>query len=186
MDNSIIRKEYCRFFSAPGGEETGSSPSSLLLGYGNIDRQDDGVAWHILRLVASRLQADLPLYPKETHIELNPLVAVHFELQLTPEISELVAGYSRVAFIDAHTGRVEQSVYHENLQPEFVTSPFTHHLTPSTCLSLAETIYEKVPTAILVSVRGYEFGFARSLSSRTMEHAEVAADWLVNWLHQGK
>ena len=33
---------------------------ALVIGYGNIDRQDDGVAWHVLREVASRLKVNFP------------------------------------------------------------------------------------------------------------------------------
>jgi hydrogenase maturation protease len=171
-----------RLFSPNTGKEAGSSPRTLLLGYGNIDRQDDGVAWHILKAIASQYGLKLPDFPEETHYDLSPWTSFHFELQLAPEIAELVSTYQRVAFIDAHTGRVEQPFHHETLNPEFVTSPFTHHLTPSTCLSLAQTIYGSTPQAVLVSVRGYEFGFSRTLSATTFEYVRTAATWLTEWM----
>lgn len=173
-----------RLYSPHDEIEAGSFPPTLLLGYGNIDRQDDGVAWHILRAVAQRFGSDLPEVPEVAHTDLMKNLALHFELQLTPEMAELVSSYERVAFIDAHTGRVEQPLHHEILKPEFVSSPFTHHLTPSTCLSLAETLYSHAPQAVLVSVRGYEFGFARTISDPTRALVGEAAKWLVKWLQQ--
>ena len=69
------------------------------------------------------------------------------------------------------------------LAPEYQTSPFTHHLTPEMLLSMCESLYERVPEAILVSVRGYEFGFEENLSpftgSLVTEAVERAHGWLV-------
>ena len=182
MPDLIPHDRSARLLLPHTGKEAGKYPRTLLLGYGNIDRQDDGVAWHILRAVAEREGFVLAETPEENQVELSPLISIRFELQLAPEIAEFVSSYQRVAFIDAHTGRVEQSFHSEILQPQYVNSPFTHHLTPSTCLSLAETIYGKAPQAVLVTVRGYEFGFSRTLSPVTNQYVTVAAEWLVNWL----
>ncbi len=155
---------------------------TLIIGYGNFDRQDDGVAWHVLAGVARRLGCAAPASPDEDF----PLSAespdFRFELQLTPELAEEVAQYDRVCFVDAHTGAVPNEVNVETLSGEFQSSPFTHHLTASTLLSFAETLYGAQPEAILVSVRGYEFGFERALSKRTASLAEEAADRIAAWV----
>ncbi len=184
MPDGLVDPMKGRLFSPHNERDAGPFPRTLLLGYGNIDRQDDGVAWHILRTLAQRFGSDLTEFPQVPHIDLLDNLALHFELQLTPEMAELVSAYDRVAFIDAHTGRVEETIFHEVLKPEFVNSPFTHHLTPSTCLSLAETLYSHAPQAVLVSVRGYEFGFSRTLSDPTRALVDEAADWLVKWYQQ--
>ncbi|HZY42738.1 MAG TPA: hypothetical protein VFF59_12145 [Anaerolineae bacterium] len=155
----------------------------LIFGYGNFDRQDDGVAWHVLAAVARRLGREVPASPDEEF----PLTGgapgespdFMFELQLTPELAETVAQYDRVCFVDAHTGAVPNEVNVEELTSEFQSSPFTHHMTASTLLSFAATLYDARPPAILVSVRGYEFGFVRALSAYTAELAEEAADQIV-------
>lgn len=155
---------------------------TLIIGYGNFDRQDDGVAWHVLAGVARRLGRAAPASPDEDF----PLSAespdFRFELQLTPELAEEVAQYDRVCFVDAHTGAVPNDVNVEELTSEFQSSPFTHHLTASTLLSFAETLYGAQPEAILVSVRGYEFGFARALSERAALLAEEAAERIAAWV----
>lgn len=155
---------------------------TLLLGYGNIDRQDDGVAWHILRGVARRFNTHLPDFPDETDGELTKDLIWLFSLQLTPESAELIGQYDQVIFIDAHTGAVQDNLHLAELDANFQTSPFTHHLTPQTCLALAQTLAGKAPRGILVSVRGYEFGFSRTLSEQTLFLCGQAVDQIVAFL----
>jgi hydrogenase maturation protease len=155
---------------------------TLLFGYGNADREDDGVAWHILKEVM-RINglpepADLDIdYQDELH-----QVDYLFQLQLTPEFATDLAKYDRVCFIDAHTGAVPEEVHFEEVHPKFQKSPFTHHLTAASLLSIVETLQQQIPETILVSVRGYQFGFARELSDRTALLCRQAADIIVKWM----
>ena len=161
--------------------------TTLLLGWGNPDRQDDGAAWHILADVARRSgrpapdelgeSFDFPDFPGELDLV--------FQLQLTPEMAETLAGYDRVAFIDAHTGSVEHDLNLRRLSAQFQTSPLTHHLTAESCLELAQRLYGASPEAWLVSVRGYHFGFSRELSDATAALVDQAATMLVGWLKTG-
>jgi len=155
----------------------------LILGYGNVDRQDDGVAWHVIHNLLHRLG-----YAKVEEFEENEPqefgnVDVLFQLQLVPEFSELIAKYDRVCFIDAHTGSVPDNVHLEDLIPGYQHSPFTHHLTASSLLAMSSSIYHKTPPSILVSVRGYEFGFSQQLSELTASLVPAAVDLILKWLH---
>ena len=155
---------------------------TLLLGYGNPDRQDDGVAWHILANVARQLGvAPLPP-PGEDFPPGGGQPDLLFALQLTPEMAETIAGYARVCFVDAHTGAIPSELQMIPLKGEFQRSPFTHHLTAESCLALCQNLYHKHPESILVSVQGYQFGFAQSLSERTQELAAQAAQSILQWL----
>lgn len=155
---------------------------TLIIGYGNPDRQDDGAAWHILTRLAGRLNQPVPPTFEEGFPPSNENPELVFMLQLTPEMSEKVAACERACFVDAHTGSVPEDIHFETLQPEFQTSPFTHHLTPTSCLFLAKTLYGKAPEAILVSVRGYQFGFEHDLSPETARFTEQAASRIMAWL----
>ena len=111
----------------------------LLLGYGNPDREDDGVAWHILRALTTRLGLSAPdsyedEFPEHAEIEFA------FYLQLTPEMAEDVSAYDQVCFVDAHTGNIPEPVRLIDVQSEFQASPFTHHLTAQSLVSMCETI----------------------------------------------
>jgi hydrogenase maturation protease len=153
----------------------------IIIGYGNPDRGDDGVAWHIMIHLAKKLGRDIPTF-EEGFTMCGESPELFFTLQLMPEIAEMISLFDRVCFIDAHTGHVSDNVHIEYLHPQFQPSPLTHHLTPMTCLELTNVIYKKKPGAILVSVRGYDFGFMAQLSPKTSEHAEEAVDFIWNWI----
>jgi len=172
-----------------------TDPRILLLGYGNLDRQDDGVAWHILAYVGKIF--DRPAYLDQTlagegsGIESQEPFQLTgenpdflFVLQLTPELAETVARFDRVCFVDAHTGNIEQDIRFQSIESQFQNSPFTHHMTAQTLLSLAEALYGKKPEAFLLSVRGFEFGFSQNLSPATGKLCLQAAQSLASWVRK--
>lgn len=158
--------------------------STLIIAYGNLDREDDGVGWHILVGVLRALGRDLPTSPEdvfEPH-PTDPYPHVQFTLQLYPELAETIAQYERVCFVDAHTGRVPDDLNIEHLTPGFQQSPFTHHMTPQTCLALAHSLYNAQTEALLVSVRGFSFNFTNSLSEPTTRLAKQAVETIHQWM----
>ena len=157
----------------------------LLLGYGNPDREDDGVAWHILRALAVKMGLPAPDsyeddFPEDSQIDFA------FHLQLTPEMAEDIAGYEYVCFMDAHTGNISEPVRLINVESEFQNSPFTHHLTPQSLMSMCETIYKKRPDAALLSVLGHRFLFTRELSEETASLVPQAVELIWKWLNARK
>ncbi len=127
--------------------------------------------------------------PVSTELDIEFQDEIHqvdyvFQLQLTPEIAYDLDQYDRVCFIDAHTGAVPEEVHFEKVTPHFQKSPFTHHLTAASLLSITDTLHHKTPETILVSVRGYQFGFARTLSEATSLLTRQAADIIQNWMHE--
>jgi hydrogenase maturation protease len=155
---------------------------TLIVGYGNPDREDDGVAWHILTIVAKRLGLPVPCQGIEDldHGEDAPdLLCL---LQLEPGLAEVITSYDRVCFVDAHTGAYPEDIRLEKIEGKFQSSPFTHHMTPETCLALAETLYGHAPPGIVISVRGYLFGFSSRLSAATAKLAEGATEHIILWL----
>jgi len=160
--------------------------NTLIIGYGNPDRQDDGVGWHILKNLAERLGVETSDEPGES-IEVESDVAdLLFILQIYPELAETISHYERVCFIDAHTADIPKEISWIVLDPEYERSPLTHHMSPKTVLSIAATIYHHMPEAILVSVRGFNFKFERALSMRTAALAEEAQGRIWKWLHKAE
>lgn len=156
----------------------------IVIGYGNPDRQDDGVAWHILTRLAAHYNIPIPDSPYEGLDVSGQAVDLYFDLQLVPELAERVSAYSAVVFVDAHTGRVPEEIHLEELVPNYQASPLTHHLTPSSLLDLAKTAYDAAPQALLVSVRGYEFKFVTTLSDCTAALVDPAVERIVDWITQ--
>ncbi len=158
--------------------------SSLVIGYGNPDRQDDGLAWHILCGLAKRLGRPCPTVeegfaPQGTDPDLL------FVLQLTPELSETIAAYQRVCFVDAHTGApiptpdgeiTPAEIQATRLEPKFQSSPLTHHMPPETVLALAAGLYAARPEALLVSIQGDAFEFSHTLSDGAQARLQPAIE----------
>jgi hydrogenase maturation protease len=161
-----------------------SSPTSLVIGYGNPDRQDDGLAWHVLCGLAERLGRSLPSL-EEGFAPEGDQPHLLFVLQLTPELAELAAGYERVGFVDAHTGAViPDEVLVTLLDAKYQSSPLTHHMTPGTCVALINSLYGAQPLAVLVSIKGDLFGFSHELSpgaqSRVKDAVETVYQFSMN------
>jgi len=156
---------------------------TLLLGYGNPDREDDGVAWHILRALTIKMGLPAPA-SYEDEFPQNSQVDFAFYLQLTPEMAEEIAAYDYICFVDAHTGNIPEPVRLINVESDFQRSPFTHHLTPQSLISICETIYKSKPEATLLSVLGHRFLFTRQLSEETTSLVPQAVELVWEWLSQ--
>lgn len=154
---------------------------ALIIGYGNPDRGDDGAAWHILQQLAKRLELPEPSQDIDSLGQQEESLDLLCTLQLDPQLAELIADYDRVCFVDAHTTAYPDDIRYETIKGKFQASPFTHHMTPETCLALAETLYGYAPPAVVISVKGFQFGFSPTLSSRTAKLAEMATKRLIAW-----
>ena len=155
----------------------------LVIGYGNPDRQDDGVAWHVLHALAIRLNLPAP-DSYEEEFPSNDRLDFSFTLQLTPEMAEQIAPYERVCFVDAHTGSIASEVQLVPVESQFQHSPFTHHLTAQSLLSMCQSLYGNTPQAVLLSVRGYQFEFERELSTETAALMPEAVEMIRGWMEK--
>ena len=157
--------------------------NSLIIGIGNYDRQDDGVAWHILCGIAKALGRTVPRDPYEEGFEPDgEKPHLLFTLQIVPEMADIISSYNHICFVDAHTGAIPTDLQVIQIKPNYQRSPLTHHMTPETVLSLTHTISGCKPEAYLVSVRGFQFGFDQSLSPKTTGLAGSAIQEILNWL----
>ena len=156
---------------------------TIVLGFGNPDRGDDGVAWHVLAGIAQRFGQSLTYEGIEAGLfTLSEDTQLWFNLQLIPEVAEELAVFQHAIFVDAHTAEIKEEIKISPIEPEFQNSPFTHHLTAATCLSLSKTLYGTYPESILVSIRGYDFGFSHALSQKTSELAKKAVEMIMERL----
>ena len=150
----------------------------IFVGYGNPDRGDDGVAWHLLNMVlAHTCCKDDDLFSADI-IHAAPDLDVWFNFQLLPEMADDIADYDQVVFIDAHTGEIKEDIAYTPIQPKFQNSPFTHHFTPASCLAVAQSLKGHYPEAWMLSVRGFEFAFNRDLTPQTLALVEQAFEML--------
>jgi len=145
---------------------------TLILGYGNVDRGDDGLGYYVVNEVSRRLaQADIEPYGYEPEM-LTDSISGLFQRQLVPEMAEILADFDRVIFVDAHTGAYDEEVRVVKVEPGYVPQALTHHMSPETVLFLTEVMAGRAPVAYLCSGRGYEFDFTDGLSERTRKTAD--------------
>lgn len=147
---------------------------TLVVGYGNLHRGDDGVAYHIINGLRRSLgQSALDEY--ESGLEkLGEQIDSVFLTQLGPEFVDTLINYDRIIFVDAHVILNVDGLYCSQVVPEFTQSAFTHHMTPATLLALLSALYRRDAVAYLVSAKGHRFEFERDLSEETQALVEPA------------
>lgn len=126
--------------------------NTLVIGYGNPLRGDDGVGWRLAEAVA----AALPDGAAE-------VLTVH---QLTPELAELMSRADRVIFIDAaaegEAGEVSCfALKSAGKQPALLGS---HLTTPDALLGMAAELFGRCPPAHMVTIVGESFELSETLS----------------------
>jgi hydrogenase maturation protease len=125
---------------------------TLVLGYGNCSRSDDGVGWYVVeRLLELRL----------------PNIELLTSHQLDVDHAELIADFDDVMFVDAAIPQSPQPITRTVVQPCFGSHAVAHYLTPGDVLALAQTLFGRAPRGILFSIRGSDFNFGTTLSATT-------------------
>jgi len=149
----------------------------LVLGYGNVDRRDDGVAMHVVNALRERL-GQPPIDPHETDgLEVRGgELDTGFVYQLTPELAEIAAGYDHVVFVDAHISRHEDLIRQVPVVAEARPTIVSHQLSPGTVLAVAHELYGGQATGTLISIRGHDFDFGTELSPDTAAGVGPAVD----------
>lgn len=137
---------------------------TLVLGWGNPGRLDDGLGPALARRVESH------------HL---PGVVVGTGYQLQVEDAADLRDFDRVIFVDADRSGAEPFEA-RTIGPTSSGVGFSSHsVTPGALLSIARDLFDAEPEAWLVGVRGYEFDeFGEGLSPRAEENLEHAADFV--------
>lgn len=124
--------------------------NTLVLGYGNPLRGDDGVGWQAAILVAKELEGAVDVLARH---------------QLTPELAESISQVDRVVFIDAACEGTPGQVCCRQLESnDGDGQTFTHHVAPADLLATAQALYGHAPIGYLLTVNGASFGYTEALS----------------------
>jgi len=152
---------------------------TLVIGYGNLDRADDGVGLRVINALRASLNQKLLSEDENGMEELGNHIDSIFMVQLVPELMDLLVDYDRVVFVDAHVYPDVPELHCTRVLPDYRPSAFTHHMSPSMFLALARALSGRAPEGHLVSIRGYDFDFHRELSPQTRRHVEPAAQRII-------
>ncbi|MBU6402648.1 MAG: hydrogenase maturation protease [Verrucomicrobia bacterium] len=129
---------------------------SLILGYGNRGRRDDGVGWFVVEQLEALGLPDTDFDTRQ---------------QLEIELAETLAPYDRVIFVDAATPEAPAAVEHRPVVPRFQSHSLSHCLSPDELVGLCDSLFGRAPAAVLFSIRGRDFGFGDQLSAQTKHSA---------------
>jgi hydrogenase maturation protease len=130
---------------------------TLVIGYGNTLRSDDGVGVKVVEAIAARE------YPEVTTITQH---------QLTPELAVDIAQVAQVIFVDVALGEREVRVV--ELKPETSSNWATHQQHPAQLLTLSQTLYGHLPRAWWILIPGENFAFGEDLSPLTQAQQQQA------------
>jgi hydrogenase maturation protease len=150
---------------------------TLVAGFGNLYRQDDGVARFVVNALRERLGRG-PLDEMDDGFDdLGHPVDTVVLHQLVPELADDLKNYELVIFVDAHVGSGIPEPIHEEILEVVYRAPFVYHQThPSTVLALTMQMYGEAPRAVLLSLLGHTFDFGQGLSEETAALIDPAVD----------
>jgi hydrogenase maturation protease len=128
-----------------------AGPRTLVIGYGNPLRGDDGFGWHATRCLIPALAG--------SDVE---VLTCH---QLTPELAEPLSRCGLAIFIDADCqgapGHIRQCAIRA---PAHRAAAFTHACTPSNLLTNARKLYGGRPRGVAITVGAETFAYGETLS----------------------
>ena len=155
---------------------------ALVIGYGNLERGDDGAALHVV----NRLRAALgrpQLAEDESGLEsLGAEVDAVFVRQLVPELAADAAGYDRLVFCDAHVLAEGEALQARTVRPERRISGFGHVMHPDAFLWLVHGLSARRPDGYMVALRGFRFELTRRLSDGTSPLVDQAVALILRHL----
>ena len=174
MKNGLLTPNFFSFGEAR--EKNGSTVclvtmKTLILGYGNQNRRDDGVGWFILEQLAALKLPDVEL--ETSH-------------QLEVEASETISRFDAVIFVDAAIPEAPEAIQRSVVTPNFQSHAVAHYLTPADVLSLCKTLYQREPKAVLFSIRGRDFNFGTTLTPEVEQAAREVVKQIAELVRSSK
>ncbi len=159
---------------------------TLVIGYGNVHRADDGVAYHVVNALRQRLGQE-SLGEDLTGLEnLGAETDSILLTQLAPELMDTLVHYDQVIFVDAHVRDDAPDLHCEPVSATYGPSAFTHHMTPGMLLALLKAIHHREPAGHIVSIRGHDFDFHNSLSPSAQALVGPAVELIVGLLGEAQ
>jgi hydrogenase maturation protease len=141
---------------------------TLVYGYGNPGRQDDGLG---AALVSMLEQAPIPGVVTECNYQLNI------------EDAYTISEYDAVVFVDASL--VDELPYSfRPVDPSLEITFTTHSMPPESVIALCEETGLRCPPSFMLSIRGYEWDFQEGLSDNAKENLQKAYTFLMSLLYR--
>lgn len=137
----------CHRSETPDIKTNHASRTTLVIGYGNPLRGDDGLGW----AVVDALQDRTGVTAVSTH-------------QLLPELADRIAQAEKVVFVDATVEGEPGDIRVTAVFPQTIGTASTHQMSPGVLLSYVAELYGRCPPAHLITITGQDFGYTETLS----------------------
>ncbi len=139
---------------------------TLVLGYGNPARGDDGLGPALIKRLAQ--------------LELNQ-IETRLDYQLRVEDALDIGDFCKIIFIDASKNAnppFEYQQLDENQPPADLN---THSISPRALIYLARTLFKATTPAYIMAIRGYHFEpFDERLSAQAHKNLNLAVQYLLS------
>jgi hydrogenase maturation protease len=155
-----------------------SKPTTIIIGYGNPGRQDDGLGPSFVNQLSDELSDELPEKDR-----LN--IQLQTSYQLTVEDAYDIIEFDQVIFVDASLNALAPFSFTKITETNN-TGLGSHSLTPNAVIRLCETLYGKSPKAFILGIKGYDFNqFEEKLSTLANTNMHAAVQFLLPLLNDG-
>jgi|SRR3972149_1583631 len=141
-------------------------PKILIYGYGNPGRQDDGLGVLLADMVEEWKQNE-GFYFIETDSN----------YQLNIEDAADIAGKDIVIFADASQEEIDDIDF-TVVKPSPEVNFSMHAVSASFVLNLCKDIYNKIPQAYLLHIKGYEWEMKEGLTKKAQENLSKAFQFI--------
>lgn len=139
---------------------------TLLIGYGNPGRGDDGLGPAFARRIGQRKL---------------PGLSVEIDYQLTVEHALMISTVATVVFADAALD-AEDPFYFREIEGVSNGSLGSHSVSPQAALSLSRLLFGRSPRGFVLGLRGESFGeMADGLSAVALGSLDRADPFFVAW-----
>ncbi|MGD9493952.1 MAG: hydrogenase maturation protease [Bacteroidales bacterium] len=145
---------------------------TLIYGYGNPGRMDDGIGKRFVDLIDNWIA--------EEKIE-NIFTDCNYQLNI--EDASIISEYDAVVFVDASIVEDVENFRLEKVEPNDATIEFTMHaVSTAFVVDLCRKMYNKIPEAWVLHVRAYEFEFSEEMTPKAVENMLDAFAFLKDFL----
>jgi hydrogenase maturation protease len=146
---------------------------TLIYGYGNAGRQDDGLGERFIKLMDEWIASE--------NIQ-NLFTDCNYQLNV--EDSATISEYDTVIFVDASVADIEDYKM-EKVIPNDATIEFTMHaVSVSYVLDLCKKIYNKQPETFVLHIKAYEFEFIEELTDKAEKNLYAAFIFLKEFIQK--
>lgn len=135
--------------------------NTMIFGIGNSARQDDGLGWAFLD--------EIEKYEKFKG-------EIHYRYQLNIEDAETVSEAEQVLFVDANSESLKENCVLEECELNGEISYTTHALNPGAIMALCKDVYDKLPKAYVLRIKGYGWELEEGLSSKGKQNLQEALE----------